>query len=138
MILGFCFLVMIIYATYINMNVSARMNREIELTQVVSHCVRQTLWMDLEHGLHTNKQMRAFFEWILEEEMSSKGKLNIDYVVLSQSLGMLSVKVTQQYETPDGKSQQISVKKSASIVEEIIKEKTASSIEDAEESTYSQ
>lgn len=115
MILDFCFLVLIIYATYINLNLSARMNREMDLSQVVSHCVWQTLWMDAEHGIHGNKEMKEFFEWMLSEEISSKGDYEVDYIVINQSLQEFTVEVTQHYESIDGKPLEISVKKTASL-----------------------
>ncbi len=91
------------------MNLSARMVREVDLYEVVSHCVDQTLCMNQNYGFMSNREMRDYFEWMLSEEISSEGDLKAEYGLTSRLLGMFQVKVTQCYRSPDQKKQSISV-----------------------------
>lgn len=116
MVLGCTFLLLMIYASYINMNVCERMNREVDLSQVVTHCVRQTVLMDSTGAFDTNKDMREFFSWILNEEISSDGKLSVRFIFASRLLGVLYVHVTQEYESTDGKKQKIEMEKGGIII----------------------
>lgn len=115
---GIILLVILIYSVFITQNISGRTSRKTELTMDVSNAVEQTLDGMKEKKYESREQMAQAFVRDLKEQITSDADIEVDIIGADHIHGLLDVNVRETYQTSDGKSKTIEVRKTAVLEQE--------------------
>lgn len=115
---GIILLVILIYSVFITQNISGHTSRKTELTMDVSNAVEQTLDGMKEKKYESREQMAQAFVRDLKEQITSDADIEVDIIGADHIHGLLDVNVRETYQTSDGKSKTIEVRKTAVLEQE--------------------
>lgn len=108
--------VIIMLVSLIIISVDSKSARQEELNRAVSAAVKQTVkdsQVENKKSISSDKEMIAQFVHILSTSLSCKGDITIEVMGVDYKEGMLDVLVTQKFEYLNGKSDRITIRKSA-------------------------
>lgn len=115
---GIILLVILIYSVFITQNISGHTSRKTELMMDVSNAVEQTLDGMKEKKYESREQMAQAFVRDLKEQITSDADIEVDIIGADHIHGLLDVNVRETYQTSDGKSKTIEVRKTAVLEQE--------------------
>ena len=101
---GFVVCLILVFSVYIMQASTTKSIHQDELTTNTSNAVEATIENCKNNKHASDEEMAQSFQTHLKNQMTADGKLKVEITECDHTKGILSVKVTETYKLPNGKT----------------------------------